>query len=62
MSCSKIFRVKEEEAKKISASPGEPHRHDFEEQITGMEGMPEHFIDQATEPLTGSLTMTSVKN
>jgi len=29
----KIFRVKEEEAKKISASPDEPHQHDFEELI-----------------------------
>jgi AraC family transcriptional activator of pobA len=45
----KIFRVKEEEAKKISASPDEPHQHDFEELIIGREGMLEHFIDFKSE-------------
>ncbi len=41
----KIFRVDEDEATKISASPDEPHQHDFEELIIGMEGQLEHFID-----------------
>lgn len=33
------------EAEKISASPDDPHKHDFEELIIGMEGQLEHFID-----------------
>lgn len=41
----KIFKVDEAEASKISASPDEPHQHDFEELIIGMEGQLEHFID-----------------
>ena len=41
----KIFKVGNEEAAKISASPDEPHLHDFEELIIGMEGQLEHFID-----------------
>lgn len=41
----KIFKVDEAEATKISASPDEPHQHDFEELIIGMEGQLEHFID-----------------
>lgn len=41
----KIFRVGEAEAAKISASPDEPHKHDFEELIIGIEGQLEHFID-----------------
>lgn len=41
----KIFKVDEAEATKISASPNEPHKHDFEELIIGIEGKLEHFID-----------------
>lgn len=41
----KIFKVDSKEAIKISASPDEPHQHDFEELIIGMEGQLEHFID-----------------
>lgn len=41
----KIFKVDKAEAIKISASPDEPHQHDFEELIIGMEGQLEHFID-----------------
>jgi len=41
----KIFKVDSEEATKISASPDEPHQHDFEELIIGMEGQLEDFID-----------------
>lgn len=40
-----IFRVDEEEAKKISSQPDEPHNHDFEELIIGIDGELEHFID-----------------
>lgn len=41
----KIFKVDEAEAAKISASPDEPHKHEFEELIIGIEGQLEHFID-----------------
>lgn len=41
----KIFKVDEAEATKISASPDEPHKHDFEELIIGIKGQLEHFID-----------------
>ncbi len=41
----KIFIVDEAEATKISALPDEPHKHDFEELIIGIEGQLEHFID-----------------
>ena len=40
-----IFRVDETEAKKISEQPDEPHNHDFEELLIGIEGELEHFID-----------------
>lgn len=41
----KIFQIDEAEAVKIGALPDEPHDHDFEELIIGMEGRLEHFID-----------------
>ena len=41
----KIFKVDEAEATKISASPDEPHQHDFEELIICINGKLEHFID-----------------
>ena len=41
----KIFRVDVAEANKIAASPDEPHQHDFEELLVGIEGELEHFID-----------------
>lgn len=40
-----IFRVDEEEAKKISGQPDKPHNHDFEELLIGIHGELEHFID-----------------
>lgn len=40
-----IFKVDEEEAKKISSQPDEPHNHDFEELLIGINGELEHFID-----------------
>ncbi|WP_100614563.1 AraC family transcriptional regulator [Confluentibacter citreus] len=51
----KIFKVNEEEATKISASPDEPHQHDFEELIIGIEGQIEHFIDFKTTTITAPL-------
>lgn len=44
-----IFSLGQEEAKKIIASLNEPHSHDFEELIVGIEGDLEHFIDFKTE-------------
>ena len=38
----------EEDARKVAASPDEPHIHDFEELIIGIEGEMEHFIDFRT--------------
>lgn len=51
----KIFKVDEAEAAKINASPDEPHQHDFEELIIGMEGQLEHFIDFKTTTLDAPL-------
>lgn len=51
----KIFKVDEAEAIKISASPDEPHQHDFEELIIGVEGQLEHFIDFKTTTLDAPL-------
>ena len=45
----KIFRLGPEEAKQILSSPEEPHCHDFEELIIGIDGELEHFIDFKTE-------------
>ena len=44
----KIFRFDIEAAKKVASSPNEPHNHDFEEILIGMEGSIEHFIDFET--------------
>ncbi len=41
----KIFKIDEVEAIKISTQPNEPHAHNFEEILIGMEGSIEHFID-----------------
>lgn len=41
----KIFKVDEAEATKINASPDQPHQHNFEELIIGIDGKLEHFID-----------------
>lgn len=45
----KIFRITPEEAIQITSSPEEPHYHDFEELIVGIEGDLEHFIDFKSE-------------
>ena len=44
----RIFSVSTVEAEKIGASMNEPHHHDFEELIVGVEGQLEHFIDFKT--------------
>jgi AraC family transcriptional regulator, transcriptional activator of pobA len=41
----KIFRVDVAEAMRISASPEEPHQHDHETLIIGLEGKLDHFVD-----------------
>lgn len=41
----KIYSITEEDVIKIAAAPDEPHHHDFEELIVGIEGHLEHFID-----------------
>ncbi len=40
-----IHKINAEHAKKIAGSPNEPHIHDFEELLIGIEGRLEHFID-----------------
>jgi AraC-like DNA-binding protein len=40
-----IFRIDADKAKEIAAMPDEPHIHDFEELIVGIEGTLEHFVD-----------------
>ena len=44
----KIFRLSAIDARKIVAARDEPHSHDFEELIIGIEGEIEHFIDFKT--------------
>lgn len=41
----KIYPISVEEVKQINAAPNEPHQHDYEELIVGIEGQLEHFID-----------------
>jgi AraC-like DNA-binding protein len=40
-----ILKLSAEDAREIASSPDEPHDHDFEELIIGIEGELEHFID-----------------
>lgn len=44
----RLFRVDAAEAQRIAQAPDEPHQHDFEELIIGVEGQLEHFIDFRT--------------
>ncbi|WP_116788459.1 AraC family transcriptional regulator [Flavobacterium psychrotrophum] len=41
----KMFRITTAESEKIMQSVNEPHAHNFEELIIGMQGQLEHFID-----------------
>jgi AraC-like DNA-binding protein len=43
-----IILINEGDAERISVMPNEPHQHDYEELIVGMEGKLEHFIDFTT--------------
>ena len=40
-----IFRLGKKEALEITNAPDEPHNHDFEELIIGIDGEIDHFID-----------------
>lgn len=51
----KIFKVDTEEAIRLSNAPSDPHYHDFEELIIGMEGLLDHFIDFKTTVLEAPL-------
>lgn len=44
-----IFKIAEEEAREIAASVNEPHAHEYEELLVGMQGALEHFIDFRNE-------------
>ena len=44
----RLIRVGAAEAARIGEVPNEPHQHDFEELIIGVEGQLEHFIDFRT--------------
>jgi AraC-like DNA-binding protein len=41
----KIFLLTEDRATEIASMPDEPHFHDYEELLVGVEGSLEHFID-----------------
>jgi AraC family transcriptional regulator, transcriptional activator of pobA len=47
-----IYKLGKDKAKEIASSPDEPHNHDYEELIVGMEGELEHFIDFKSEKFT----------
>jgi AraC-like DNA-binding protein len=44
----RMFHVDADEAQRIAATPDDPHQHDFEELILGVEGQLDHFIDFRT--------------
>jgi AraC family transcriptional regulator, transcriptional activator of pobA len=46
-----IFQVGPGEAKEIASAPDEPHIHDYEELLIGIEGEIEHFIDFRSDKL-----------
>lgn len=46
-----IFELTEEGAEEISSSPDDPHVHDYEELLIGLEGSLEHFIDFKSEKI-----------
>lgn len=43
-----IFKLDAEEAARVAEFPNEPHNHDFEELLIGIDGELEHFIDYQT--------------
>ncbi|HQU71393.1 MAG: helix-turn-helix transcriptional regulator [Calditrichaeota bacterium] len=46
-----IFKVTPEKVREISESANQPHRHDYEELLVGIEGTLEHFIDFSTSKM-----------
>lgn len=46
-----IFKLELQEAEEIASSPDDPHQHDYEELLIGMEGALEHFIDFHSETI-----------
>lgn len=44
----KVFRFDIEDAQKVASSMNEPHTHDYEEILIGLDGSIEHFIDFET--------------
>jgi len=48
----KIYCLTPDEALRIETQPNNPHDHEFEELIIGIEGVLEHFIDFKTETYT----------
>jgi AraC family transcriptional regulator, transcriptional activator of pobA len=47
-----IFKVNEKDAEKIASSKYDPHFHEYEELLIGIEGEIEHFIDFKTTRFT----------
>jgi len=47
----KIFTVDQAEADRLASSANEPHQHEFEELLVGIEGELEHFIDFRSETI-----------
>lgn len=56
-----IRKTGKEEAEEISAPLNEPHNHDFEELIIGLEGEMEHFIDFKSEILSSPFISFVIK-
>ena len=48
----KIFKVNAQDAQKIEHAENNPHNHNFEELIIGIEGQLEHFIDFKSETIS----------
>ena len=40
-----IFRIDSDRANELASAPNEPHIHDFEELVIGIQGKLEHFVD-----------------
>ena len=47
-----IYKLRKEDALRIASLSDEPHSHEFEELIVGMEGGMEHFIDYKSRKFT----------
>lgn len=50
-----IYQLTSKDALRITAAPDEPHVHDYEELIVGIEGELEHFIDYKTRKFDAPL-------